>query len=327
MKNNLSPSEVRKRILAAEQAKVAKAQAHAHESTDSAPLAQPAPARVAVQLPARGQHTLTTIDDYSHSSEVREDPIDPTSSLPSPDKHGLNGSLESYLGPGRSFTGAYRELLEVMQEMNKLSEQANKIPTKGISSLFFGRRARHQALMDSIKEKNIQLCQTFNIPNTSKGFEISFDVAIAEKVFEFLKSGADAEGFLKEEGPEHWRVLKGAAFEGAVCALFRRRGVNARRTPSGPDGGVDVLVPIADKIYLIQCKGWKTPVGVKVVRELAGVITSRGADRHIGVVAATHGFTVDAFKFAHSANIRLWDTKTLIKIAQTWQVDGVSFKG
>jgi len=160
---------------------------------------------------------------------------------------------------------------------------------------------------------------------SNEDFEFSQSAATANAVESFLEAGAVAEGLLKHESLNFWRRLRGAEFEGEFCALFRLRRVDAKRTPAGPDGGVDVVFPLGGSVYLVQCKGWQAPVGVKVVRELAGVVASRGASSHRGVVTSTNGFTANALAFALKAKIKLWDARSLVEIAKKREVDGVKF--
>jgi uncharacterized protein YjbI with pentapeptide repeats len=80
-------------------------------------------------------------------------------------------------------------------------------------------------------------------------------------------------------------------------------------TKSGPDGGVDFVAYIKNLPslkLLIQCKDWSgAKVGVKVVRELYGVVKSSNARK--GVLITTSSFTKDAVKFSHTSNIALID--------------------
>jgi restriction system protein len=73
-----------------------------------------------------------------------------------------------------------------------------------------------------------------------------------------------------------------------------------------------VLVDGSEK-YLVQCKQWRAlKVGVKVVRELYGVMASVGA---VGGFVVTSGeFTRDSKAFAQGKNIELIDGPQLTRL-------------
>jgi len=101
-------------------------------------------------------------------------------------------------------------------------------------------------------------------------------------------------------------------FERLVGEAFRRQGYtvieNRRR---GPDGGVDLLLKSGSETTLVQCKQWRARrVGVKVVRELYGVMNAQGASA--GVIVCARDFTSDARAFAQGRNITLMDGKALL---------------
>jgi restriction system protein len=63
------------------------------------------------------------------------------------------------------------------------------------------------------------------------------------------------------------------------------------------DGGVDIELKRPGELVLVQCKQWRAyTVGVKVARELLGVVVSRGATR--GILVASGCFTAEAKRFA-----------------------------
>lgn len=103
-------------------------------------------------------------------------------------------------------------------------------------------------------------------------------------------------------------VLNGMAwkeFEVLVGEAFRRKGFSVRENfENGPDGGVDLVLFDGSDKYLVQCKQWRAfKVGVKVVRELFGVMASTGS---VGGFVVTSGeFTKDAKDFAQDKNINL----------------------
>jgi restriction system protein len=96
-------------------------------------------------------------------------------------------------------------------------------------------------------------------------------------------------------------------FEMLVGEHFRRQGFHVTsQGGKGPDGGVDLVLRNKGETYLIQCKQWKAyKVGVLPVRELYGVMASRGAAG--GYVVTSGKYTDEARKFANGLNIELID--------------------
>ena len=95
-----------------------------------------------------------------------------------------------------------------------------------------------------------------------------------------------------------------------VGEYFRRRQFTVEETKTGADGGVDLIAKKGNEKYLVQCKHWQADkFGVKVVRELLGVIVDAGATG--GIVVTSGEFTQDASVFARANNIRLLDGREL----------------
>lgn len=100
-------------------------------------------------------------------------------------------------------------------------------------------------------------------------------------------------------------------FEGLVSEAFRRRGYSVTEMGGGgADGGIDLTLKRGGEIFLVQCKQWRAArVGVNIVRELYGVMTSRGATG--GFVVTSGVFTDEACAFVRDKNIELMDGKAL----------------
>jgi restriction system protein len=96
-------------------------------------------------------------------------------------------------------------------------------------------------------------------------------------------------------------------FELLVGKYFKTKGYTVRQLAKpGPDGGVDLVAIKDGERYLVQCKQWRsTSVGVKVVRELLGVIVAEAAVG--GFVVASGQFTPSAKAFVQGRNIELVD--------------------
>ena len=102
-------------------------------------------------------------------------------------------------------------------------------------------------------------------------------------------------------------------FEILIGEHFRRQGFAVHETKHGPDGGVDLVLKKDSGKYLVQCKHWKAQkVGVKIVRELLGVMVGAGAAG--GYVVTSGQFTRNAVTFARDNNIQLLDGKDLRRI-------------
>jgi len=91
-----------------------------------------------------------------------------------------------------------------------------------------------------------------------------------------------------------WRV-----FEKLCVKLWQAKGFEARASKQGADGGVDLYLyakSTNQKIGLIQCKSWsKKRIGVKVVRELQGVVT--GEELKLGLLMYSGRLSKDAITF------------------------------
>lgn len=102
-------------------------------------------------------------------------------------------------------------------------------------------------------------------------------------------------------------------FELLIGEHFRKLGFTVHETPSGPDGGIDLILKKNHEKYLVQCKHYKAyKVGVKPVRELLGVMASSSAAG--GYVITSGQFTKDAIAFARDNHIVLVDGNALNQI-------------
>ncbi|MBM79447.1 MAG: hypothetical protein CMJ78_02485 [Planctomycetaceae bacterium] len=104
-----------------------------------------------------------------------------------------------------------------------------------------------------------------------------------------------------------------------MSEAFRRQGYEVEHTGGGgPDGGVDHRLRRAGRRVLVQCKHWKNErVGVKIARELLGVVTSESADE--GVLITSGSFTPETIQFASKNEITLIDGAALSKMIRAAQ--------
>lgn len=119
-------------------------------------------------------------------------------------------------------------------------------------------------------------------------------------------------------------------FEKLVGEAFRLQGYQVSEAGGGgPDGGVDLVLRKGTETFLVQCKQWKAyQVGVRVVRELYGVMAARGAAG--GFVVTSGRFTDDARAFANGRNVKLIDGPRLLKLikqVKTARNPGEGFAG
>lgn len=114
-----------------------------------------------------------------------------------------------------------------------------------------------------------------------------------------------------QTGIESIQNLSWAEFEALLGEAYRRQGYQVDHCGrAGPDGGVDLRLERGGITTLVQCKQWRSrQVGVKVVRELLGVMTQERAAN--GVVVTSGSFTPDAVEFARGQRIDLIDGSTL----------------
>lgn len=117
---------------------------------------------------------------------------------------------------------------------------------------------------------------------------------------------------------ESIRALSWTQFEEVVGEAYRRQGFAVTQTPAGADGGIDLVIRRATDTYLVQCKQWRTHrVGVKVVREMLGLVTAR---RATGAIVVTAGeFTNEAKDFAARQPVELIDGPRLAQLIRVVQ--------
>lgn len=134
-----------------------------------------------------------------------------------------------------------------------------------------------------------------------------------------LKRWASGRALDTQTGAESLRELSWLEFERLLAEAFRREGYTVE--PGGgsaPDGGVDLRLFREGRLVLVQCKHWKVwKVGVKIVRELRGVVSSEGADG--GIVVTSGKFTAEAVDFARTSGIRLVDGEELLLLIRAVQ--------
>jgi restriction system protein len=102
-----------------------------------------------------------------------------------------------------------------------------------------------------------------------------------------------------------------------VDGLLHSQGYRTERSAPGPDGGVDIMAGRGPMGFepprlLIQVKSSHSPVDVRVLRELQGVMGTFKAEQ--GLLVAWGGFKRSVYDEARTQffSIRLWDSDDLI---------------
>ena len=131
--------------------------------------------------------------------------------------------------------------------------------------------------------------------------------------------------FNRQKDIETIRQLSWREFEEFVGEAYRRQGYNVTETGGGgADGGVDLVIRKGGEKLLVQCKHWKMDkVGVKVVRELYGVVTAEGATG--GIVISSGAFTQEAMDFAKGKPLELVEGSGLLNLIKDVQSSPLPF--
>jgi len=118
----------------------------------------------------------------------------------------------------------------------------------------------------------------------------------------------------RQRGIATLRSINWQEFEELVGEAYRRKGYFVTETGGGgADGGVDLVLRKSSEKLLVQCKHWKLDkVGVKVVRELYGVVAAEGATG--GILVSSGTFTQEARDFARGKPLDLIDGPELLNI-------------
>lgn len=112
--------------------------------------------------------------------------------------------------------------------------------------------------------------------------------------------------------PAEWsigllRKLEWNRFEKLSAEYFRLLGKRVETVSHGADGGIDARIYAHNSNvleYAIQCKAWNSMVGVKLIRELFGVMAHESAGK--GIFMTTSTFSEDAKQFAAEHNDKLF---------------------
>ena len=117
--------------------------------------------------------------------------------------------------------------------------------------------------------------------------------------------------FASAKDIEAIRAMSWREFETLIAETYRRQGFTVEETGGGgADGGVDLILRGKGQKSIVQCKQWRTyRVGVKIVREMYGIMVAEKADRVVIVSSGT--YTQEAQDFAKGKPILLIDGQAL----------------
>lgn len=109
---------------------------------------------------------------------------------------------------------------------------------------------------------------------------------------------------------ELWNIMSPLDFEAAVAKAFEEKGVQSRLTSYTNDGGIDIILKREGNEYFVQCKHYKSKVGVGVVREMIGAMKRYNEVK--GIIVSLNGFTEGAERLAQENGIYLKEVDFII---------------
>ncbi len=134
----------------------------------------------------------------------------------------------------------------------------------------------------------------------------------------WVRSFRDRRMLNRQTGIDSIRRLSWEDFERLVGEAYSRQGNVVRFTPSGADGGVDLVLSQDGRSTYVQCKRWRTRiVGVELIREFYGVMAAAGINA--GSFVSSGRFTAEATAFAGLVGITLVDGPSLERMVATVQ--------
>ena len=127
----------------------------------------------------------------------------------------------------------------------------------------------------------------------------------------------EAERARRRKLREYWMSLSGVEFEQELGEVFKQLGYVVQSTPSTGDQGIDLILKKDGKTTIVQCKGYQSPVGPSVARELFGSLVASKADD--AILACTGGFTQGVKQFVRGKRINLLSAAELAKMGESIQ--------
>jgi restriction system protein len=112
------------------------------------------------------------------------------------------------------------------------------------------------------------------------------------------------------------KSLSWREFEELIGEIFRKKGYSVTDFGGrGADGGVDLQLKKNGELIYVQCKQWRSEqVGVKVARELYGVMMAEGATG--GIIISSGTFTQEAADFVKGKPLEIVDGTSLMAMVR-----------
>ena len=149
---------------------------------------------------------------------------------------------------------------------------------------------------------------------------ISVILSVIKRKKEDENAGRKRKLFERQKSLPDISALKWREFEEFIGEAYKGQGYQVEeRGGNEPDGGIDLILRKKGEMVLVQCKKhWEAEqVGVKIVRELYGVVAAEGATK--GIVVTTGYFTRDAEIFAHGKPLLLIHGNELSRLIEEGQ--------
>ncbi|MDO9049082.1 MAG: restriction endonuclease [Methylobacter sp.] len=110
------------------------------------------------------------------------------------------------------------------------------------------------------------------------------------------------------------KSLEWKRYEEVCMEYLRIKSCHADVTSIGADGGIDIKVKDknGNTLAVAQCKSWKRPIGVDLIRQIYGIMA--GERIKLGIFLTTSVFSPDAIKFAEEKKLILIDADELINL-------------
>ena len=154
------------------------------------------------------------------------------------------------------------------------------------------------------------------VPSSMRNLRISASSPMPLSIADFEERSY---GMIRERIAQKF---KGHRLAELVGALLEAQGFQARVSPPGPDGGVDILAGSGALGFdaprlAVQVKSQDAKVDVRVLREMAGVMHRFQADH--GLLVAWGGFnqSVRAEGAPEYFRIRMWDGNDVVRAVET----------
>lgn len=174
-----------------------------------------------------------------------------------------------------------------------------------LPAVFFAYMSQVYVGFDSTKYLSVNMSSRYASLTLFSIAAISFFLQLKKRALVFTSVDIDS-----------LRRLSWQEFEELTQEMLKMLGYKTKRVGgNGADGGIDILAYKGKFKYIVQCKNWKsTSVGVKVVREMAGVGVHEKAD---AIYIFTCGsFTAQAIEFAKQKRIYLINGYQICKMVR-----------